>query len=53
MLAVLSDKTTEGKEIFVQNLRAKFREMVKQNDYSYLNRLEKAKLIYTLIQNLA
>ena len=53
MLAVLSDKTTEEKEIFVQNLRSKFREMVEQNDYSSLNRLEKAKLIYTLIQNLA
>ena len=53
MLAVLSDKTTKEKEIFVQNLRAKFREMVEQNDYASLNRLEKAKLIYTLIQNLA
>ena len=53
MLAMLSEKTPEDKEMFVQNLRIRFREVVEKNDYSSLNRLEKAKLIFSLIQDLA
>ncbi|MFA5060647.1 MAG: DUF3015 family protein [Candidatus Omnitrophota bacterium] len=53
MLAVLSEKTTAEKEMFVHNLRAKFLEVVERNDYSSLNHLEKAKLMFTMIQDLA
>ncbi len=53
MLVQLSGKTTEGKEMFVQRLRVKFREVVERNDYSSLDRLAKTKLMFTIIQDLA
>ena len=53
MLAMLSEKTTEEKEMFIEDVRAKFREAVERTDYSSLSRLEKAKLIFSIIQNLA
>ena len=52
MLVVLSEKTGE-KERFVQDLREKLRETVESNCYSCKDRLEKAKLMYTIIQDLA
>lgn len=53
MLALLSETTPEEKELFVQDLREKFREVVENYDYSSLDRLEKAKLIFEIIQDLA
>ena len=53
MLVVLSDKQIEEKEIFVQSLREKFQKMVEKSDYSSLDRLEKAKLIFTIVQELS
>lgn len=53
MLALLSEKTTEEKEMFVKDLRQKFSMVVERNDYSSLDRLEKAKLIFAIVQNLA
>ena len=53
MLAMLSEKTAEEKEMFIEDVRAKFREAVERTDYSSLSRLEKAKLIFSIIQNLA
>ena len=53
MLAMLSEKTAEEKEMFIEDVRAKFREAVERADYSSLSRLEKAKLIFSIIQNLA
>lgn len=52
MLAVLSEKTEEEKEVFVQNLREKLRQAVERGDYSSLSRLEKAKLMFSIIQDL-
>ena len=52
MLVVLSEKTGE-KERFVQNLREKLRETVESNCYSCKDRLEKAKLMYSIVQDLA
>lgn len=53
MLAMLSEKTAGEKEMFIEDVRAKFREAVEGADYSSLSRLEKAKLIFSIIQNLA
>lgn len=53
MLALLSEKTTEEKEMFIQDLRVKLREAVECGDcYSGMDRLEKAKLMYGMIQDL-
>jgi len=52
-LALLSEKTTEEKEMFIRDIRAKFQEVVEMGDYSSLSRLEKAKLVYSIIQDLA
>ena len=52
MLAILSEKTTGEKEMFVQDLRVKFREAVERKDYSSLDRLEKSKMIFAMIQDL-
>lgn len=52
MLVVLSEKTGE-KERFVQDLREKLRETIESNCYSCKDRFEKAKLMYTVIQDLA
>lgn len=53
LLAVLSEKTIEEKEKFVRDLRVKFQKVVERDDYSSLNRLEKSKLIFGIIQNMA
>ena len=53
MLSLLSEKTTGEKGKFIQDVRAKFREVVQRDDYSSLNRLEKAKLVFAIIQDLA
>ena len=53
MLVLLSEKTTEEKEMFTQDLRAKLREAVECDCYSGMDRLEKAKLMYKMIQDLA
>ena len=53
MLVVLSERATEEKEIFAQDLRVKFLEVVEREDYSSLDRLAKAKLIFAIIQDLA
>ena len=53
MLVVLSERAIEEKEIFAQDLRAKFLEVVEREGYSSLERLEKAKLIFAIIQGLA
>jgi len=53
MLVLLSEKTTEEKEMFLQDLRKKFSEVVERNNYSSLDRLEKAKLVFAIVQDLA
>lgn len=50
MLALLSEKS--DKDLFVQNVRSEFLKVVERSDYSSLNRLEKAKLVYNIIQDL-
>ena len=52
MLAVLSEKIIEEKEDFNRDLRARFREAVEKGDYSSLSRLEKAKLVFSMIQEM-
>ena len=52
MLVILSEKTPEAKEIFVQDLRSRFREAVERKDYSSLDRLERSKMVFAMIQDL-
>lgn len=52
MLVILSEKTPEEKEIFVQDLRSRFREAVERKEYSSLNRLEKSKMVFAMVQDL-
>lgn len=52
MLVVLSEKTGE-KEKFIQDLRKNLREAIEGDCYSCKDRLEKAKMMYTIIQDLA
>jgi len=52
MLVVLSEKTGE-KEKFIQDLREELRESIESSCYSCKDRLEKAKLMYKTIQDLA
>ena len=52
MLVILSEKTPETKEIFVQDLRSRFREAVERKDYSSLDRLERSKMVFAMIQDL-
>lgn len=52
MLVILSAKTPEEKEIFVQDLRSRFREAVERKEYSSLDRLEKSKMVFAMIQDL-
>ena len=52
MLVVLSEKTGE-KERFIQDLRENIREAIESGCYSCKDRLEKAKLMYKTIQDLA
>ncbi|MCA9398628.1 MAG: DUF3015 family protein [Candidatus Omnitrophica bacterium] len=53
MLALLAEKDASEKEIFVQEVRTQFRDMVAKADYSSLNRLEKAKLVYSIVQSIS
>ena len=53
MLALLSEKTAEEKVPFIQMVRAKFREVVEKDNYSSLSRLEKAKLVYGIVEGLS
>src|SRR3989338_5096241 len=53
MLVILSEKTTEEKDMFIQDMRTKFREVVERDDYSSLSRLEKAKLVFAMVNDLA
>ncbi len=53
MLAVLSEKTTEEKDVFIRDVRTQFREVVARGDYSSLSRLEKAKLVFVMVNDLA
>ncbi len=52
MLAVLSESTSMDKESFIQAVRAEFREIVEQGNYSSLSRLDKAKMVYAIVQDL-
>lgn len=49
MLAMLSETPAEQKDAFVQDLRAKFQQAVARDDYSSMDRLTKAKLLFTLV----
>ena len=53
MLALLSEKTTEEKTPFIQMVRAKFLEAVEKGNYSSLSRLEKAKLVYGIVEGVS
>lgn len=53
MLALLSEKTSEEKEVFIQGVRARLREIVEKDDYSSLSRLEKAKSLYVIVKDLS
>lgn len=50
MLATLSEKPIENKEAFILAIRTKFRDIVARQDYSSMSRLEKAKLVYAIVQ---
>ena len=50
MLTLLSETTSEDKEVFIQAVRAKFREAVEKDGYSSLTRLEKAKMVFAIVQ---
>ncbi len=52
MLALLSEKRAEEKEIFIKSLRKEFSKVVEKEGYSSLDRLEKAKLIFGIVQDL-
>ncbi len=49
MLSMLSGKTTEEKDAFIQDVRTQFRAIVARDNYSSLSRLEKAKLVFALV----
>lgn len=53
MLALLSETPSADKDAFIHQVRAKFREAVEKENYSSLSRLDKAKLVYGIIQDLA
>jgi hypothetical protein len=50
MLAKLSEKSSAQKDAFIQAVRVKFRESVAKDNYSSLTRLEKAKMVYSIIE---
>jgi len=52
MLALLSEKSTGEKAVFLEGVRSKFRDVVAQDEYSTLSRLEKAKLVYSIVQGI-
>jgi len=53
MLALLSGKPMKGKEEFIEDIRVKFREAVESNCYASLDRLQKAKLMFAIVQDSA
>ena len=52
MLALLSEKTAEEKVVFIQDVRTEFRNVVERQDYSSLNRFEKAQLVFNIVNDL-
>ena len=50
MLALLSEKSPEHKDAFILAVRTKFREEVSKDSYSSLTRLERAKLVYSIVE---
>ncbi len=52
MLALLSEKASSEKESFLDSVRSKFREVVENQNYSSMTRLEKAKLVYSIVQDM-
>ena len=50
MLALLSEKSPEQKDAFILAVRTKFREEVSKDSYSSLTRLERAKLVYSIVE---
>ncbi len=53
MLALLSEKSLEQKDAFILAVRTKFREEVSKDSYSSLSRLDKAKLVYSIVEEQA
>jgi hypothetical protein len=53
MLALLSEKSLEQKDAFIMAVRTKFREEVSKDSYSSLSRLDKAKLVYSIVEEQA
>ncbi|MDD4295135.1 MAG: DUF3015 family protein [Candidatus Omnitrophica bacterium] len=49
MLASLSGKTTEEKDVFIKAIRDKFQDVVEKDDYTSLTRLEKTKKVFDII----
>ena len=50
MLAMLSNKSVEEKDAFIEGVRTKFRQEVAKDGYSSLSRLEKAQIVYSIVQ---
>ena len=50
MLALLANKSSDQKSTFIQTVRAKFRDVVAKEGYSSLDRLAKAKIVYSIVQ---
>ena len=50
MLALLSNDSLENKDAFIQGVRVKFRDEVAKDSYSSMTRLEKAQLMYSIVQ---
>lgn len=50
MLAMLSNNSLENKDSFIADVRAKFRDEVAKDGYSSMTRLEKAQVMYTIVQ---
>lgn len=53
MLSALNETQAENKELFIAALRSEFQSVVANNDYSTLSRLEKAKLVYSIVEDLS
>lgn len=50
MLALLSETTVDNKNAFIEDVRGKFRAAVEKKEYSTLSRLEKSKLVYSIVK---
>ncbi len=50
MLALLSETNVENKNAFIEDVRGKFRAAVEKKEYSTLSRLEKSKLVYSIVK---